>query len=229
MNIKMIKAIFTDIDNTLLDFNKCSEAAIKKAMEEYNLKFQDGIINVFYEINDKLWLRIEQGTLTKEELYEVRWNMIFERFGIKTDGMKFDSRFREILHEIAEPVENAGEMLEYLSSKYPVYAVSNAFHNKQSERLEKAGMLRYIKKVFVSGEVGYSKPSKGFFDACIKELEGVKPDEVIIIGDSPTADIGGGISYGLKTCWFNYKNEPLPEDIKPDLIVNSLDEIKNFL
>ena len=154
-------------------------------------------------------------------------NMIFEKVGIKADGEAFDTRFRELLHEGAEPVENAGEMLGYLSEKYPVYAVSNAFHNKQAIRLEKAGMLRYIKKVFISGQVGYLKPSKEFFDICIKEAS-VEPGEVLIIGDSLTADISGGINYGLKTCWFNYKNEPLPDSIKPDFVVNSLDEIKNL-
>ena len=223
----MIKAIFTDIDNTLLDFNKCAEAAIKAAMAEFCVKFQDKIVDIFHKINNELWIKIEQGTLTKEELFKIRWNMIFEKVGIKADGEAFDTRFRELLHEGAEPVENAGEMLGYLSEKYPVYAVSNAFHNKQAIRLEKAGMLRYIKKVFISGQVGYLKPSKEFFDICIKEAS-VEPGEVLIIGDSLTADISGGINYGLKTCWFNYKNEPLPDSIKPDFVVNSLDEIKNL-
>jgi len=225
----MIKAIFIDIDNTLLDFNKCSKIAVENTMSEFGLDFCDEIYKVFLEVNDVLWREIEKHTLTKEELYKVRWNMIFERFGIVADGERFDSRFREIIQETAVPVDNAPEILEYLSMKYPVYAVSNAFHKKQELRLEKAGMNKYIKMVMVSGEIGHLKPSRGFFDSCMKKAGLENPGEVIMIGDSLSADISGGMEYGLKTCWFNYNNDKLPDDIRPDFTVNSLVELKLYL
>ena len=225
----MIKAVFIDIDNTLLDFIRGSRVAVKNTMDEYGFEFSDEVYNVFKEVNDELWRGIEKHIVTQEELYKTRWNMILERFGIEADGEAVDRRFRELVQETAVPVDNACEMLRYLSSKYPVYAASNAFHNKQGLRLEKAGMRGFIKRIMTSGELGYLKPSREFFDECMKIAGLENPAEVVIIGDSLTADISGGIEYGFKTCWFNFHNEELPDDIKPDFVVTSLDEVKLYL
>ena len=59
-------------------------------------------------------------------------------------------------------------------------------------------------------------------------LEDLNKDEVIIIGDSLTADIKGGINAGIKTIWFNKYQEKIP-NIQIDYIVDSLEEIKNIL
>ena len=82
-----IKAVFIDIDNTLLDFNKCALWSMQKAFEDYHLSFESSMFDTFNMINNRLWLRIEKGELTKEELYACRWNMIFALIGIDVDGV----------------------------------------------------------------------------------------------------------------------------------------------
>ena len=63
----------------------------------------------------------------------------------------------------------------------------------------------------------------------MQRLGGISKDEIVIIGDSLTADIEGGISYGIKTIWFNkYGKNPL-KDINSDFTVTSLSDIKSFL
>ena len=61
------------------------------------------------------------------------------------------------------------------------------------------------------------------------ELPHLKPSETVIIGDSLSADIIGGINYGLKSCWYNPDNEKLSEGVTPDFITDSLRKIKEFL
>ena len=63
-------------------------------------------------------------------------------------------------------------------------------------------MLKYFAHCFVSEKVGADKPSQRFFDGCLKELPGVRPEECMMIGDSLTADITGGRAYGMSTCWY---------------------------
>lgn len=225
----MFKAVFIDIDNTLLDFNKCAKVAMKRILEECNVKFEEYMFDVFVKINDSLWLEIEKGNLTKEGLYKFRWNTIFKELNIKLDGEAFEERFVKLLHETAEPVADANEVLEYLASKYTVYAASNSVYTQQIDRMTKADMLKHITKLFSSEKIGFAKPSKMFFDKCFEQTDGIIPEDVILIGDSLTADIQGGIAYGLKTCWFNYKGEMLPDGISPDYIVDSLKEIKDIL
>ena len=67
-----IKAVFIDIDNTLLDFNKCALWSMQKAFNDYGLSFENSMFDTFNMINNRLWLRIEKGELTKEELYACR-------------------------------------------------------------------------------------------------------------------------------------------------------------
>ena len=224
----MIKVVFVDIDNTLLDFDKCAKVAMKYCMDQFGVIYEEKLYETFLEVNDSLWLEIERGELTRQGLYEIRWNRIFNRLGINIDGVEFEKRFVAVLENCAEPVDGAMKMLEYLASKYTVYAASNAPYEQQINRLKKSGMLKYITKVFTSEKIGFSKPSADFFDGCFADIEKIDRSEVILIGDSLTADISGGASYGLKTCWYNPANNE-DEQNRADYVVNSLNQVKNFL
>ena len=224
----MIKTVFLDIDNTLLDFNECANVSAQKAFRDLNLTYHEGVFPVFTEENDKLWLKIEDGTITREELHRVRWQLIFDRLQIDADGILMEKQFKHYINTVAITIDYANEILEYLSSKYKVYATSNATYEQQISRLKNADFDKYFSGYFISERVGFEKPSKEFFDGCFSSLP-YSVDEVTMIGDSPTADIKGGVKYGLDTIWFNHRGESLPDDIKPKFTVNHLKEIENIL
>lgn len=79
----MITTVFIDIDNTLLDFDVCATYAMSKGLEKYGKHYENGLFECFKKINDNLWRRIEDGTLTKDGLKKIRWNLVFDSFGIK--------------------------------------------------------------------------------------------------------------------------------------------------
>ena len=205
----MLKAVLMDIDDTLLDFGKCAEQAMRIGFAEWGLPYDDSTYATFTRINDGLWLMIERGELTTQQLFEFRWNRIFEALGIQADG--------------------ADEICRYLKEKYILCAASNAFHDQQLNRLEMAGLLPYFDHVFVSESLGYRKPEKAFFDACRAFLPDVAADECMMIGDSLTADITGGKNAGMKTIWYNHTHRPVPERCEADQIVDSLLKLKNLL
>lgn len=225
----MIKAILLDVDNTLIDFNKSAEWSIRKCFEEYNLRFTDEIMPTFHRINDMVWHRLEKGELTKPELHRIRWQTIFNELGIKEDGPTFEQKFMEYVPQAGIPVDGAKKLLEYLSENYIICYASNSSKGQQDIKLTKADMLKYAKHLFISDEIGFAKPAKEFFDACMERLNNISKEEVMLIGDSLTADIAGGVNYGIKTVWFNFKKESIPKDIKADYIVNDLSEIKQIL
>ena len=225
----MITNVLMDVDNTLLDFNKCAEEAIKIGFSKWNIEYNEKVFPVFLEVNDSLWRKIETGEINKKTLYQLRWKTIFERLGIMADGPAFEQDFRNIFSDSKEPVDGAYEILDYLSKKYTVSVASNASYQQQIKRLTNADMLKYFAHIFNSEQIGYPKPEPNFFDACFEKLGNIPKEEVIIIGDSLSADINGGAAYGIKTLWFNYGKTDIPNYIKADFIVNSLDEIKNIL
>lgn len=225
----MIKAVFIDIDNTLLDFGACAKKAMQKTMEQHGLEYSDRVFEVFDTINGSLWAQIELGKLTREGLRLVRWNKIFGVLGIDFDGVLFEDGFSANLWESAEKIPYAEQLLKYLHEKYTVCAASNGGQEQQEHRLTIAGLIGYIDRVFTSELIGYSKPSKEFFDGCFARLPRIEKSEVMLIGDSLQADISGALDYGLANCWFDYSGKGVCGGIVPDRTVRSLEEIKNII
>ncbi len=225
-----IKAVLLDVDNTILDFNVCAKVSMQAVFRDFGLTYKEEMFPVFLEVNGKLWEEIEKEQLKREELYKIRWKLIFEALGIEgPDSVRVDEAFRKYIAESAEPVCGAHALLRYLSGKYTLCIASNASRARQEKRLANAGMLQYTDHLFTSEEIGHPKPEKAFFDACLAALPGVKREEIVVIGDSLTADIAGGKGSGLKTIWYNYNREPAPESTVPDYTVDTLSEILNIL
>lgn len=224
----MITTVLIDVDDTLLDFHEGARDAMKRGFAEAGLCYSDDKFDTFSKINDGLWRKIETKEITREELYRVRWALVFEALGIDYDGVEFEQIFLKMLQTSSVPVPYAIELCEYLSEKYTVCVASNAPHDQQILRMDNVGLTPYIDHVFTSELFGFEKPCANFFDECFARLGDVKKDEVIIIGDSITADIKGGMDYGIMACWFNYRNKS-SQGITPDYTVSKLEEIKNIL
>lgn len=220
----MYKALFFDVDDTLIDFGLSSKAALSAAFAELSMPYTEESERVFHEVNDEMWHRVEKGELTRPRLYETRFSVIFDRLGLSADAQEADRLFRQYLCEIAIPMENAQKTLAALSERYPIYAASNAPHLQQIRRLTGAGLIGYMKKVFTSDAIGASKPSREFFEACFAELP-YRPDEVLMIGDSVTADVIGAMDFGMHACYFDRKGKGLPEGVSPELTVSTLHEL----
>lgn len=231
----MIKAVLIDIDNTLLDFDAYVKNSMKDGFQKFGIRpYEEYMYDVFEEINTKLWREIEDGTLTFNELIKVRWNKIFDALGISFDGWEFEKYFRDCLYDSAVPIEGSKEILKYLSEKYIVCAASNGPYDQQIHRLEIAGMAPYFSDFYISEKIGASKPSEVFFDHCITSLNSmgkgeILPSEIMMIGDSLTSDMAGGVASGMKTCYFDRNKKGKTNGLKLDHIVTKLEEIKNIL
>lgn len=225
----MIKAVLLDVDNTILDFDKCAEESIKKACADTGISYKKEFMPAFTQVNNALWKRVEDGTLTKNGLHAVRFWQVLDKWGVKANGDELEVKFKVYLKESAQKVDGADDLIRYISGKYVLAVASNSNYKQQVKRLDIAGFTPFIDKFCFSAEIGHEKPSKEFFNACLKELKDFKKEEVIIIGDSINADICGGINAGIKICWFNPKNLAAPDNLKIDYTVKSLEEIKRYL
>ena len=222
-----MKAILLDVDNTLLDFDACALWSMREAAKEMNIELPEHIFSVFQPINNSLWRSMECGEITVETLYRVRWNRIFDAVGIKADGICFEKLFAADLAASAIPVEGALDLVRELATRYILCAASNGPYEQQRVRLEKAEMLASFSHLFISEDIGCSKPSKEFFAYCLQALAPIPPEEILMIGDSLTADIAGARQCGIRTCWYVPKAE-LPESGQADYVVRTLDEVLRY-
>ena len=225
----MIKAVLIDVDDTLLDFDESAKMSMHMAAKEMGITLPENIWEIFVDINEVLWKDLEQGKLTNAELFHVRWTKIFDAAGITSDGPEFEKAFLRGLSLCAPVICGVEELMPYLHEKYIVGVASNGPYEQQVNRLEKTGLLSYVDHMFVSGKIGHAKPSRAFFDACMEKLGDIHPGEVIMIGDSISADITGAKDYGMQTCWYNHKGIPLEQGEMADYTVQKLAEIKEIL
>ncbi len=223
------KILLIDLDNTLIDFNECARHSIINAFNELGLPYTPHVFETFICENIKIWKRLEKSEITKPQLRADRWNIILGKLGINYDGTIIEDMFEKGVAMGAYPVEGAYDLLDYLYGKYKMYIVSNGFRFVQESRLKIGDFEKYFDGVFVSEDIGIPKPAKEFFDYCFENLNNPSKEEVLLIGDSISADITGGINYGFDTIWFNKSNDSLPESIAPTYTVRSLEEIKNIL
>lgn len=232
-----MKAYFLDIDNTLLDFDEYVKCAMKDGFQRFEIvEYEPWMYETFIRENNKLWRQIEEATLTFEELKKIRWNIVFRELGLSFDGPTFEEYFRAYLHESAIPVPGAYELLEFLQGKGIICAASNGPYDQQIHRLELADMRKYFDYCFVSEKIGVSKPAKEFFErgfAIMNEgrEKAIRPEECLMIGDSLTSDIAGGIAAGMKTCFYERKpgSHVFAEGVGPDYVITDLKEIKNIV
>ena len=221
--------VLLDIDNTLIDFNECARHSIIKIFNDFNLPYSDNVFRTFIEENIKIWKRLEKGEITKAYLRANRWNIILEKLNIIADGPVIEELFEKGISESAYEVTGAKDLLDYLYKKHDLYVISNGFRAVQENRLTLSNFKNYFKGTFFSEDIGISKPQKEFFDYCFEQLNNPKKDDVILIGDSISADIIGGNNYNIKTIWFNKNNEKCPDNVKPTYIVKTLSEIQNII
>ena len=231
----MLKVILLDVDNTLLSFDAYVKETMKNGFQKFGIGvYEEEMFHVFHQVNTSLWQALEKGEIDFEAIKKNRWNTVFERLNIDADGEAFETYFRACLFESAIPIEGAMELLKYLSDKYTLCAASNGPYEQQVNRLKISGMLPYFSDLFISEEIGSQKPSERFFETCIERLnaklnETIKPCDIMIIGDSLSSDMAGGIRMGIQTCFYNPDKKPIPCEMKLDYQVTLLDEIKNIL
>ena len=83
--------------------------------------------------------------------------------------------------------------------------------------------------VFTAENIGVAKPDKAFFDGCFGRVPELKKEDVLLVGDSISADIEGGKNYGLKTVWYCSDKGKAKKNEISDYVVTSLLEIREIL
>ena len=75
-----------------------------------------------------------------------------------------------------------------------------------------------------SSEVPYRKPHPSIFQLALNRL-GLKPTEVLFVGDNLQADVAGAQGVGMPAAWLNRKCKPAKPDIQPDYEIKSAKEL----
>lgn len=220
--------ILLDADDTLLDFKRAEREALKDTLESFGLPSNDMVVEIYSKINDGYWKALERGEVTKEALKVRRFADLCAEFEFANDPVEMARTYEGNLSKKVCLLDGAENICRELSEKYRVYIVTNGIKDVQIGRLEGSKLKEYFIKAFVSEEMGFEKPHVGFFEAAAREIPDFDKSKTLIIGDSLSSDMKGGINFGIDTCWYNTSGKTIPEDMIITYSVSSYDDIRKL-
>lgn len=226
----MVKTVFFDLDDTLLDFRRAEAESLRQTLPVFGIDPAPAVLDRYHEINIAQWQLLEQGKLTREQVLLRRYELLFAELGAEhTDPAAVCARYEENLAFGHWFIPGAEELLETLAPRYDLYLATNGTAAVQRSRLRLTGLTRYFKGIFISEEMGADKPSAEYFRRCFAAIPDFDPASAVMVGDSLTSDIRGGQNAGIRTCWFNPAGKPPRPDIRPDCIIQTLEELPALL
>lgn len=225
------ETILLDADGTLLDFSRSEREAVADVLLEAGLPAEDEVIDAYSEINDLLWKALERGEIQKSVLFWRRFELLLERFALEGDARVMAKRYMELLSKKGYLLEGALSLCRRLSEHCRLYIVTNGTEWIQRGRLADSGLLPYMQDVFISDRIGYPKPSVEFFKYVAEHISGFDCARTVIVGDSLTSDMAGGIAFGIDTCWYNPRKLPVPSEMAGKLtaVVSDFEKLETWL
>lgn len=225
----MLEFLFLDLDDTILDFHKAERLALGKTFRSFGLEPTESVMARYSQINKAHWERLERKELTREEVLVGRFDCLFREVGLTADAEKCARAYEDNLSVGHYFLPGALEALEGLHRKYKLYLASNGTAKVQAGRLASANISHYFQEIFVSQEIGADKPDLAYFQRCFAKIPDFDPKRAMMVGDSLTSDILGGIQAGMATCWVNPQGKPCREDIRPDYEIQALHQLEALL
>jgi 2-haloacid dehalogenase len=221
--------LFLDADDTLFDYSRAEASALAVTADEFGLSSVPDLMPTYQAINAQIWIEFEQGKIDALELRAERFARLFARLGIRAEVETFSQRYLVHLSRGYFLFDGATELLASLNQRFQMGLITNGLPEVQRPRLAGSGIAGYFKFVAISEEIGIAKPDPAFFSAALAMAGNPDRRQVLVIGDSLSSDIRGGIQAGLDTLWFNPKGKPKDPRLKFTYEARSLGEILNIL
>ena len=218
-----------DADDTLFDFGAANHNAFAKVCEHCGLTYSEELFALYESINQPLWRQLDQGLVTKEFLVVERFRRFLGELGIDRDPVECNRIQLTNLGLSAVLFPHALEVVQTLAQTHKLYIVTNAVASVQRSRLSGSEIAPYITDAFISEEAGAAKPSRAYFDYVLQRIDGITPENCLVIGDSLSSDIKGANNAGLPCCWYNPKGAPRPAGLRIDHEIRDLRELFNIV
>ena len=219
-----------DADGTLFDYDRAEEQALKTMFARCGFVYTEKARNIYRDINVEVWASFERGEMTKDELQTIRFTLLFGYIGVSYDEDVFNKQYLLELGKGSFLISGAFEICEYIAARgKKIFIVTNGLLATQHARIKYSQIKNFITDYFVSEVVGSQKPDIRYFEYVFERIPPAAKENILIVGDSLTADIAGGKRAGIDTCWFNETGVKNQTSITPVYEINKLTELKNFV
>ena len=221
----MIRAIIFDLDNTLLDFVKMKQFAVKAAitaMIEAGLNVDEE--KAYQDIFD---LYVEKGW-ENQQVFDDYLNQTVGNVSNKilAAGIVSYRRAREATLLVYPNVNKT--LIELIKMGIQLSVVSDAPSREAWMRLYYLNLHHVFDPVLTFDDTGVRKPSPKPFKMALEIMKST-PDEVLMIGDWPERDVVGAKQIGIKTIFARYGDTFGTVDSGADWDVNDIYELVDIV
>lgn len=224
------EVLLFDADETLFDFKKSERQAFENSIREFNMEYDENYhLKIYEEINTGIWLEFEKGLITQEKLKVERFRRLSEKLNVSFDPKEFAKSYMKHLANASFLYEDSLELIKNLSKNYRLAIITNGLTDVQSKRIGQSVIAKYFDTIVISEEVKASKPNPEIFEIALSNLNYTDKSKILMIGDSLSSDIKGGINFGVDTCWTNFKNIENSTTLKPTYEISTLLDLLKIL
>lgn len=228
--MKNYDVLIFDADQTLFDFLRAEREALRLSMLDYKLAYDESYhLPIYKRVNHEVWDALEKGEITAKALKSERFRRFFDALSMEIDPVSFAIAYQEHLANGSYIYEGYEQLIEALSKEYTLLIITNGLSSVQSKRIRQSTIAHYFNDIIISEDVGVAKPDPKIFNEAFKVVGDVDKCRMLMIGDSLTSDIQGGINAGIDTCWYNPNKKEKPESVTPTYEVFNLFDLKRVI
>tara|TARA_B100000686_G_scaffold355344_1_gene473053 strand:+ start:8992 stop:9690 length:699 start_codon:yes stop_codon:yes gene_type:complete len=195
-----VKGIVFDLDNTLLDFMKMKEFAVKaavKGMIEAGLSLDEDesynqIIKIYEDIgweNQKVFNVFMEKTIGKVDNKFLAAGVVAYRRAREANLMAYPNVNRTLMALVKKGIKLA--------------VVSDAPSREAWMRIYYLNLYHFFDAVITYDDSGHRKPSAKPFQMALDSLE-INSKQTIMVGDWPERDVVGAKQIGMRTAFACY-------------------------
>lgn len=152
MNLKKYQTLLFDVDDTLLDFAAAEALALNLLFQSQNIPPTKEMEENYNKINQRLWSLFEEGKISRDEVVNTRFSLLFKEMGQLADGVLLEKNYRGYLEEGHQIINGAFELVSVLQNHYELYIVTNGVSKTQDKRLRDSGLHPLFKDIFVTDD-----------------------------------------------------------------------------
>lgn len=223
--MKKYEFIIFDLDDTIFDFQHTQNISLQKVFEKFNMPFNDETYRKYKEINVKMWTKLEDGLISKEELLVGRFKEFFNHYGFDIDANEVEDEYRSHINKGHHMLPNAFDTLKKLKeNEYKIFAGTNGLSKTQRMRLSDSKLIELFDDIFISDELGFEKPHKNFFKIIFDKYPNMNKLNTLMVGDTPNSDIKGAYEFGIDSVLIKHF-----KDIPNSKATYEIDRIEHIL
>lgn len=221
------RTLLFDADGTLFDYDGAERRALEATLAGVGHTLRSETREIYRRVNAALWLELETGGIDAFTLRTLRFERLFAELGLPIEGAGVaGERYLRELAAHGDLLAGAEAVLRSLAPAARMALVTNGLADVQRPRLGGSPVASLFEVLTISDELGIAKPDRRILDHTLAALGDPPRGEVLMIGDSLSSDIQGGLNAGVDTCWIAPDGRAAPaEGPIPTHTIRALSEL----